>query len=222
MTTYVVYKLTRSDGKIYIGITEKHRFKKRINEHKVTTKFKGYGFFSEILEENPNYDYICKKEEEYIKLYDSYFNGLNNTLSGKGQSDSVGRPKFTTKGFKFSEESKKKMSETRKRLFAEGKLKAWNKGQVGCFSSESLQKMSHNNKVRRHSKLTKEEVTEILEIYFLKPKIEGVGKPSKNGRPMSYDVAFSNLYAPKYNVTPNNIKNIIQGKNWKDVYSKFN
>lgn len=62
------------------------------------------------------------------------------------------------KGFKMTEEQKRKISmskigkknpkcsETKKRLYSEGKLIPWNKGQKDCFSEETRLKMSESNK----------------------------------------------------------------------------
>ena len=51
-------------------------------------------------------------EEKFIEEYDTYYNGLNATKGGKGWGHNS--PKFTTLGYKYSEESKRKMSESAK------------------------------------------------------------------------------------------------------------
>ena len=104
----VVYKITRNDDLSYIGITTS--FKNRLSYHKKSDRF-SIGIKSyEILFEGP-YDICDLLEEHFIELHDTYKNGLNVTFNGKGKSETH---KFNTLGFKFSEESKKKMSESGK------------------------------------------------------------------------------------------------------------
>jgi hypothetical protein len=55
---------------------------------------------------------VESREGDYVKEFDSHKNGLNLTKHGAGYGHCD--HKFTTLGYKFSEESKKKMSESAK------------------------------------------------------------------------------------------------------------
>jgi len=217
---YILYKLTRNDGLIYIGTTCRSRFKIRMREHRMHKRFKSYSFHYTIVLESKNYDFIQDQEPIFIKLYNSFKCGLNESINGKGNHLC---PRFTTKGFKYSEASKLLMGKLRREKFKTGELVAWNKGKKNCFSAETLERLRVANLgKRRFSKLTKQEVESILHLYFeVRPSFDIVGKVMRNGRPMSYDVAFSKCYADDFNVCPNNIKRIIRGECWKDVYKKY-
>lgn len=120
---YIIYKLTNSIGQIYVGQTR--NFIKRIDNYKSLT-CKGqqliyasllrYGFDNhtiEILEES-DIDNLDELEIYYIGKEDSYYwnnkeFGLNLTLGGNSK-----------RGCKSSEETKLKMSFTRKDLIRKG------------------------------------------------------------------------------------------------------
>jgi alpha-D-ribose 1-methylphosphonate 5-triphosphate synthase subunit PhnI len=111
--TYLIYKLTRDDGMLYIGTTDSTRFKNRMCQHRGTSRFVGHTFSTEILAENAEIA-ILLQEADFITQYNTLSPfGLNLTKSGKGSGhDSL---HFTTRGYKFSEESRKRMSESAKR-----------------------------------------------------------------------------------------------------------
>ena len=105
----VIYKLTREDGLEYIGIT--NRLNGRLNNHKKSLRFSESRLVNhEILFEGP-YDECERLEEMFIEKYNTFESGLNCTRRGKGRSECDG---FNTLGFKFSEESRKKMSASAK------------------------------------------------------------------------------------------------------------
>lgn len=115
----IIYKYTSPSGKVYIGqtIEEKRRRKTFLNLNKsyggikidsARRKFGPHNFKYEIIE---NHVFKSKsemtvkldeREEYYINQYDSYRNGYNMTFGG-----------YTNRGFKYSEEQKKKMSLSR-------------------------------------------------------------------------------------------------------------
>ena len=98
--------LTREDGLQYIGITTD--IDKRIYQHKKSIRFSEHALKSyEILFEG-SYSDCEDKESLFIEQYDTFNNGLNETSDGKGKSKTT---KFNTLGKKYSEESKRKMSE---------------------------------------------------------------------------------------------------------------
>jgi len=84
-----------------------------MGDHKRSKRFKGIGFDYEILEESTNRSYIEKQEEYWIQKLDTYNNGLNESPNGKGWGHNSSN--FTTLGFIFSDESRKKMSESAKK-----------------------------------------------------------------------------------------------------------
>lgn len=84
-----------------------------MGDHKRSKRFRGIGFDYEILEESNDRSYIEKQEEYWIQKLDTYNNGLNESPSGKGWGHNS--PNFTTLGFIYSDESRKKMSESAKK-----------------------------------------------------------------------------------------------------------
>jgi hypothetical protein len=204
---HLVYKLTGSNGLIYIGITYLNGIENRISCHKRKT-FKDVDFTFEILHKSNNRQLIENLEEVEIKKHKSYDPniGLNKTMNGKGYNYSSG---FTTKGFKFSEESKLKMKKS-------AKLRIRKRGYK--LSEETVRKMSERNKGKiSWSKLNINQVKEIKKIYLEKPVLPNVGKTQKNGRTMSYDQEFAKTYSIIYNVTPQCIKHIITKRSWSNV-----
>ena len=115
----IIYKYTSPSGKIYIGQTTQERrrrktflnINKRYGGDKIDAARKKYGpssFSYEVIERikfNCSFDATLKLDELesfYIEKYDSYTNGYNMTLGG-----------YTTRGFKFTEEQRAKMSQAR-------------------------------------------------------------------------------------------------------------
>ena len=64
------------------------------------------------------------------------------------------------KGWKPTEEMNRHQSETKKQLYAEGKIVSWNKGKKGCFSEETRRKISEGNKGKKHSEETIKRMSE--------------------------------------------------------------
>ena len=215
---FLVYIITRSDGKQYVGTTNNSRLKRRMNSHRVSKVFKNYEFSYKILHETNNILECYEKEELSIKEYDTYNNGLNGSVNGRGWNNST---KFTTLGYTFTEKSKKKMSDTRKALFASGEIVSWNKGMP--WSDEAKDNFSKVRTGKRyHNKLTKEQVAEIKIKYNKHEPIFGVGEIQRNGVAMSYVQAFSKIHCNTYGVCSHTIKNIITDKNWKDTTKAWN
>lgn len=132
MTLGIIYKATSPSGKVYIGKTE-YSLAKRMGEHISMAKtkdtrfcraIKKYGDQLEwsILFENVNPDELNWYEVWSIKLFDSYKSGYNSTLGGDGHSGefteehrkSLSENHVGMTGKNHSEETKKKMSETKK------------------------------------------------------------------------------------------------------------
>lgn len=224
-----IYKITRKDGLEYIGITK--NLKKRLNEHKRSERFKIGITNVEILFEGEKND--CEFfEGHYIQKYDTFIHGLNNTKTGKGQNFFL-----TTLGYKFSEESRKKMSESAKGKHSGEKNGMFNK----THSLITRKKISqiHKGKVY-HSKLTKQQVEEIRNKYSNKSleiekelilkkvkktqrkevinmkNIDFSNLISGNGSKLTYYTLFCIKISEMYNVHPNNIRRILKEETWKN------
>ena len=70
------------------------------------------------------------------------------------------------------------------------------------------------------SKLTEDDVKNIIDSYLKRPNVPDVGKIMRNGVEMSYDRSFSIQCSKMYNVSPENIDRIIKRKSWKNVWPK--
>lgn len=204
-----VYKLTREDGLEYIGITT--NLPKRLKFHNKSHRFSELAICNvEILFEG-NYDECDALEEEFIIKYDTFKNGLNLTNRGKGKNLS---DKFNTFGYKFSEDSKLKMSIS---------AKAREERPTGYrHSVETKQHWSElrKGKVWGPSKIDPniladewKDFTPIMKDMEHLISIRPDGIFFKNGRPFTYTrgklVLFKRLKSKEYGVTPEAIKRII-------------
>lgn len=111
-----IYKITNNkNGLVYIGCTTKslnHRFSEHLYrcfktgyKSKLYNSMKKYGqenFTIELIEEC-DLNIIYETEKKYVKLYDSYDNGLNSTFGGEG-----------CLGYTHSPEIRQKISENTK------------------------------------------------------------------------------------------------------------
>jgi len=216
-----VYKITRVDDLSYIGITVNS--KKRFEEHRKSNRFSNGIKEIKILCECNTYEEAGDKEEFYIQELDTFYKGLNLTKNGKGLNENC---KFNTFGHKFSNESKKKMSISRK-----GKP-TWIKGKT--HSIESKKKMSKLRKGicwKTELKLTDDQINGIINDYgivifedsfiaqYVKPSqkdhinsIPFVDLKSQNGKPLSYKVLYCKYKEKQLGVTYQYIKNILEGK----------
>ena len=124
----IIYRYISPDGNCYIGQTMFPR--KRQAEHRrnanqghkgkfydAIRKFGWDSFQYEVLytiiddDIQKRQDVLNEKEVYYIKKYDSFYNGYNNTTGGNQYSGSL-HPSF---GMKLSEEHKKKLKDSRVR-----------------------------------------------------------------------------------------------------------
>jgi len=128
----LIYKVTNLvNNKVYIGLTTRcltdrmhdHYYDSNHNSHlsfhKAIRKYNWESFCWEVLEDNISIDLLNTKEQEYIKLYESFNpeKGYNCTTGG---DSAVFRPEVIEKmaaakrGKPLSEETKKKLSEIHK------------------------------------------------------------------------------------------------------------
>lgn len=151
MSVGIIYKATCiENGKVYIGQTTEHilvRKKNHLNKA-FGSKFYGTHFYNairkygkdsfewKIIHENIPINYLDNMEVLTISLYDSYENGYNSTEGGR-----VGH-----RGYKISEETRKKMSKSQ-----------LNKKEM---SKETKKKMSEAHFGKHHSKDTRRKMSE--------------------------------------------------------------
>lgn len=211
--THYVYLLTRSDGKLYVGICLTRRIRQRMNSHRVSKRFKEWSFDLRILEELVSRDEALERELYWISKLDTYNNGLNGTKSGSGYGH--GSPDFTTLGFTFSEESKRKMSASRK---------AWLSSPEGRKQSSEVSKRKWENPEFREKqmakrknwsdkvakKLTDQQALELIDRF---KRIENTFTPfvAKNGKAMSPMRQAAEVFAKELNMTTNGIMRILNG-----------
>jgi hypothetical protein len=143
-------------GKVYVGsaINIKNRFLdhkqllKRQKHHskKLQHSVNKYGienFVFEIIEECEK-DFLIEREQYYINTYESYEKGYNATPTAGSKL-----------GFKFSEESKKKMRQSQKGLRAGEKHPLYGKR----HSEETKRKISIKNSGKKASEETKRKMS---------------------------------------------------------------
>lgn len=220
--TYV-YKITRSDDLEYIGITVNPT--NRFNAHRKSNRFSIGIKKIEILEECDNYEYAEDREEFYINEFNTYKRGLNCTPKGKEKSENC---KFNTLGFKFSDKSKKKMSESaKKRGMPKGrkhsdeckkKLSDVRKGKCWgpmAFNYEFINQMRYEFE----NELIKFD-DDFIRAFVKKTHIELVGKIPinnlimKSGHKLTYKSLFIRYYAKKLQKSTAHIKNILDKKSY--------
>lgn len=209
--TYI-YKLTRNDDLEYIGIT--NDLKRRLGQHKRSKRFEDGIMKIEILFEG-SYIECENAEETYITLHDTYNNGLNITKHGKGNHHDSSR--FNTLGYKFSDESKEKMSKAKEGFVP------WNKGKKGCWKPDKdwIDKHTYNGSTNPKAILNEDIVRNIIKEYLSRPTIENVGIIQGNGKPMSYVWAFCLKKSTEYEITPQAIRRLLEKKSWKNVWKEY-
>jgi len=125
-----------------------------MEDHRRSHRFKNDDFSIEIIESSDDRSYIELREEYYISHLNTFENGLNESRGGKGWGHND--PKFTTRGFRFSEESRLKMSNSaKKRAMREGyhirsamSKKAWSNLDYAKHQSDSKRgKRLHKPKI---------------------------------------------------------------------------
>lgn len=226
MKTYV-YKITRNDGLEYIGITI--RLNKRFKDHSRTERFKIGIEKIDILATCETYEEAEILEEKYIKEYNTFYDGLNVSINGKGNHLSGN---FTTRGYKYSTESKNKMS---KNHWSKRGFMSWNKGKENAYSDETKAKWSLTRKgfAWCDRKISLEDAKIILDNYknnsiefdssfivkFVKKtqvsNIENIPFEeliTPNGKKLNMKKLYGEYYAVIFNVTPAAIYRILEGK----------
>lgn len=96
----LIYKITNVlNGKSYIGKTSRsfevrkgEHLRSYLNENKTSVLYRAmrkYGienFQFDIIEDNIPNELLSQKEQDYIKIFNSYYQGYNMTFGGEGES----------------------------------------------------------------------------------------------------------------------------------------
>ena len=191
-----------------------------MGDHKRSKRFRDIGFDYEILEESIDRSYIEKQEEHWIQKLDTYNNGLNESPSGKGWGHNSSN--FTTLGFTFSDESRKKMSESaKKRAVKEGFEVRSQRSRDNYKNPEYLAKQikAKKGKRLRPPKISDELVIQMRSHYEKEKKKcaeeiqEYNDTAKKKGWPLKTTSShFARKYSHFYNCSNVAIKGIIEWK----------
>lgn len=224
----IVYMLTRSDDKKYVGITI--NMKKRLSDHKRSKRF-SLGIKSvEILAECDSYAEAEILETYYVERYDTFNSGLNASVNGKGNRRNA---KFTTLGLSYSEESKEKMrknhwSKTGKYTpigitHTEEQKKQWSETRKGkCYRTRTI---PYDIAMSIKNSYDIDDLTfdnDFISKFVSKHNIPLVGKISPydlkcvNGKNLSKLKLYSEHYSAKYGYTIGNVRAICKGGVCKD------
>lgn len=146
----IVYKVTSPSNKIYIGITitnlkERQRTHLRdVNKgsklpfHNAIRKYGIENLVWEVIDNENDFQKLKKLEINYIKEYDTYNKGYNQTLGGEGSF-----------GFKHTKEQKENNSKIRKQFLS-------NKENRDKISKSVIKTNKENPQLgKKHSKLMK-------------------------------------------------------------------
>lgn len=196
-----------------------------MGDHKRSNKFKNIGFDYKILEESTDRNYIEKREEYWIKRLKTFTEGLNSTILGKGYGHNS--PRFTTLGYTFSEDSRKKMSEAAKRRgggseqMRELSLNQWKDPKMRKHHSDI-----RKGKRLRKPKLSDEIVAEIrnrykIEYDILMNEVMVINEERHKKNPSWNKVTphrhFANKYAKEYGVSNTLLVGIVTNKTRTEI-----
>lgn len=206
---HILYLITRDDGQKYIGITIDYRIKNRMAQHKLSERFKDHAFSYVILQEDSDRSTIEDAEPIAIEKYDTFFNGLNSTRGGKGFGHNS--KKFNTLGFKFSEESRKKMSIAGKARAKREGFSVRSKRSKIVWSDEKRRKNMSDVKKGKASyyKISEDMKQEIFSSF---KEFSHAPKKSRNGLMLSRERAFAKSICKHYNVTQQTIYGLLTNK----------
>ena len=179
-----IYKITNNlNNKIYIGLKTKtveeseSYYGSGIAIKQAIKKYGKDNFTKTILERDiTDYDYLCERERHYIDIYDAQENGYNITRGGKGAT-----------GYKHSEETKRKRSESLKgRLLSEEhkrKISEILKSKNRKMTDAEKEHLRNINLGRKHGPASEERRRKLSEAHMGKTLTEehkrNIGKAQK-------------------------------------------
>ena len=208
----IIYKITNIiNNKIYIGqtiLSIKRRWIKHcqknqcVNLYRAICKYGRDSFKIEQIDSASNQEELNVKEEYWIRFYDSMnpkkgYNLKSGGSRGKASDETKKKLRESHLGIKLSEEHKLKISKGNlgKKMSKESieKTRLKNKGKIRTIE----QKLAISGENNYNSKLTKEKVIEIRELYKSGVKIKEL--------------------CEIYKVTRGCINGVILNKNWKHI-----
>jgi hypothetical protein len=188
-----LYCLKQDDSIKYIGLTNNPKTRQAQHARK---KPSPHSFH--VLESFDDVAVASRREVELIEQHNTTLTGWNISPGG----DYEGASGYERKGIGGVPKG----------------TSTWNKGKHGCFSEETIRRFREVRKGRIHSsKVTPQLVSEIRKRFKEHPPIDCVGSTGPNGRLLTQERAFSNLYFADYGLTNINLYNIVSGKSWKNI-----
>lgn len=231
MSNIVSYMLTDINNKRYIGITLD--FKRRLLAHKKTERFKDGVNTYEILKEYTSYEEAELDEPLLIKKYDTFNNGLNLSINGKGNHLSGN---FTTRNYKFTDSQRQNMKDSHwsknpnidtswlyEKHTEESKANI-SKGRSGIVSEKHC-KLTLDTRLQMHNDYNENNIqfsVDFIKLYTKKTQQHLVYDSkitdliSKNGKPLTLLVLYKHYFSQKYNISAVQAHNICMGKFIKD------
>lgn len=188
-------------------------------DHRRSKRFYPDDFEMTILEESDDRNKIEQLEEYYIKKYDTHRTGLNCSPSGKGHGHNS--PRFTTLGYIYSEESRKRMSIKAKARakrdhdqMAERSRQLWNDPEY-----RKRQEGKREGKRLRPPKLSDAQVDEIRKLFAeMQCQIESdiqlinEARVKRGHSPATPEREFAKQFHVRYGVSETLIRNIVTNK----------
>jgi len=188
-------------------------------DHQRSCRFSDDTFTVEILMESIDRAVIELAESEYISLYNTHCNGLNYTKCGKGYGHDS--PNFTTIGYIYSDESRKKMSDSAKIRCKRDHTKMVDRSKANWNNAEYRKSQEGKRKGKRlhPPKLSDETVQKIRDRYEAEMLqcandiIEYNTLAKKRGWPQKTPSSyFATSRCAEYDVSSVTIKNIVENK----------
>lgn len=231
MSNIVSYMLTDINNKRYIGITLE--FKRRLAAHKKTERFKDGIIKYEILKEYETYEEAELDEPLLIEKYDTFNNGLNLSINGKGNHLSGN---FTTRNYKFTDSQRQNMKDSHwsknpeiipywlEKTHTDETKQKISKNRKGIVSEKHC-KLSLDTRLQMHNDYNENNIqfsTDFIKLYTKKTQQHLVHDSkitdliSKNGKPLTLLVLYKHHFAQKYNISAKQASNICMGKFIKD------
>lgn len=187
-------------------MTSEDQFVKRMNCHAKSDTFKTGGYDLAVLFRHEDRTIVSNMETKLVEAYDTFVNGLNRTIGGKGHGHRS--ESFTMLGKKHKLKSRKLMSNSK---IALTNTDDWKK-QQSKISSDNWKRPEYraNQSWRKGVCLKKtipllEHIDEIISEFVAFDETY-VATKSKNGKFKSAKYAYAELACDKYGVTSTAIR----------------
>lgn len=218
----IVYLITRTDGQKYVGIT--CEFKKRMGVHKKSKRFEQGIESIEILADCETYEKAEQLEPAYIKKYDTFYNGLNESIDGKGNHLALN---FNTRGYKFTNEQRQNMKSNH---WSKNIKNTWTKTGIHSDQQKELWSKKRKGKAWGGRKVPRETVLNIIKLYnedimqfdndFIRQFVKTTHKnkvgelpleelKAPNGKPLNKIKLYAEFFSKEYGVTNQAIRGML-------------